>query len=218
MSVFLQWFHFCRETISSKSWKSPVFAFWTLADEPESVVCYRWVGNLQDLPFHDWVVLKSASNCNSLVSRLCILTCNPLQWLPTVSKARSSMQVSDKSILTRCGNDAKTLISGRMNIQTKLWWGKWNSNNWLDNNKETKRTNTHIWTELPYEQLGHNISLAAELYTSKTRATQLQFVYVWYLHIHFGISYFRYLHIYLIFLVSTYLICIWYFWHLHLLQ
>ena len=187
----------CHEIISSKSWKSPVFAFWTLADEPEAVVCYRWVGNLQDLPFHDWVFLKSASNCNSLVSRLCILTCSPLQWLPMVSKARSSMQVSDRSILTRWGNDAKTLISGRMNIQTKLWWGKWNNKNWRDNNKP-KRTNTNT----PYEQLGHNISLAAELYTAKTRATQLQFVYVWYVHIHLV---FRILGIYI---VSTYLTCI----------
>ena len=76
---------FCHDTISSKSWKSPVFAFWTLADEPEAVVCYRWVGNLQDLPYHDWVGLKSASNCNSLVPSLCILSwpaapCNGFQW------------------------------------------------------------------------------------------------------------------------------------------
>ena len=137
-----------------------------------------------------------------------VLTCSPLQWLPMVSKARSSMQVSDKSILTRCGNDAKTLISGRMNIQTKLWWGKWNSNNWLDNNKETKRTNTHIWTELPYEQLGHNISLAAELYTAKTRATQLQNVYAWYLHIHLVFRILGIFSVYIsnLYLVSTYLL------------
>ena len=62
-----------------------MFAFWTLADEPEAVVCYRRVGNLQDLLFHDWVFLKSASNCNSLVSRLCNLSwpaapCNGFQW------------------------------------------------------------------------------------------------------------------------------------------
>ena len=37
------------------------------------------------------------------------ITCKPLQWLPIVSKARSSMQVSAKLIRTKFGNEAKTL-------------------------------------------------------------------------------------------------------------
>ena len=49
------------------------------------------------------------------------ITCKPLQWLPIVSKARSSMQVSAKLIRTKFGNEAKTLKK-RNNLIIIPWY------------------------------------------------------------------------------------------------
>lgn len=54
-------------------------------------------------------------------------TCRPGQWLPIVSKARSSMQVSAKLIRTRLGNEAKTLSRNTSKPSILGWFVKKNN-------------------------------------------------------------------------------------------
>ena len=73
----------------------------------------------------------------------------------------------------------------------RLWWGKWNSNNWRDNNKP-KNTNTNIRTELTlWTTRAQYLSGCRALYSedqgnAAAKCLCLVFTYP------FGISYIRY--------------------------